>query len=194
MAKQRFFWLRGTKADSPSITEHTSAETLADRIAGGPLPKAVALRYAIELAEILREVHNRGRAYAIFRPSLVTIVDDVFELAQHGPASISPYSSPEQILGRDLDTRTDIFALGVVIYEMIRGRKPFDASTSTALRTAILDQEPPPLENAPPALKRLVQRCLEKKRERRIQHIEILLAQLKLQEILDTTASQRIEG
>ena len=86
--------------------------------------------------------------------------------------------------GRDLDPRTDIFSLGAMMYEMLSGRRAFAAATQTALRMEILNHEPAALESVPPALARLVRRCLEKKPERRVQRMEILLAELKLQEIV----------
>jgi serine/threonine-protein kinase len=145
---------------------------------------AEALRYAIALAEALREVHGRGRVYAFLHPAGVAIVDGRVRLVPRGPAAVSPYFSPEQVAGRDLDLRTDIFSLGAVMYEMFCGRRAFEATTRTALRMEIADREPALLENVPPALSRLVRRCLEKKPERRVQRIEILLAELKLQEIV----------
>jgi serine/threonine protein kinase len=153
-------------------------------MAAGPLPVAEALRYAIALAEALREVHSRGRIYAFLQPAGVAVLDGQVRLAPGGPTPVSPYFSPEQVAGRDLDSRTDIFSLGAMIYEMLSGRRAFDAATRTALRIEILSRQPAPLENAPPALARLVCRCLEKKPERRVQRIEILLAELKLQEII----------
>ena len=101
-----------------------------------------------------------------------------------GPALITPYFSPEQLQGRELDARSDIFSLGALLYEMLSGRKAFAATTKPALRFEILDGEPAPLQNVPPAVSRLVMRCLEKKPERRMQRMEILLATLKLQEII----------
>jgi serine/threonine protein kinase len=152
-------------------------------MAAGPLPVAEALSYAIALAEALREFHGRGRIYAFLQPATVAILDGQVRLASCGPAPISPYFSPEQVAGHDLDPRTDIFSLGAVMYEMLSGRRAFDAPTRTALRMEILDRKPPGLENVPPVLARLVRRCLEKKPERRIQRMEILLAELKLQAI-----------
>jgi serine/threonine protein kinase len=153
-------------------------------MAAGPLPLAEALRYAVALAEALCEVHSRGRVYAFLRPAGVAIGQGQVRLVSCGPAAVSPYFSPEQVEGRDLDPRSDIFALGALLHEMLSGRPAFDASTRTALRMEILHREPAPLQNAPPALARLVRRCLEKKPERRVQRTEILLAELKLQEIL----------
>ena len=153
-------------------------------MARGPLPVAEALRYAIALAEALREIHGRSRVYAFLHPAGVTMVDGQARLAPAGPMVVSPYFSPEQVVGRDLDSRTDIFSLGAVTYEMLSGRKAFAASTRPGLRMEILDCDPAPLENVPPALSRLVKRCLEKRPERRVQRIEILLAALKLQVIV----------
>ena len=164
--------------------ERGGADSLAVRMAAGPLPVAEALRCAIALAEALREVHGRGRVHAFLQPAGVAILDGQVRLVPHGPAAVSPYFSPEQVEGRDLDPRTDIFSLGALMYEMLSGRRAFDAATRTALRMEILHREPAPLENTPPALARLVRRCLEKKPERRVQRIEILLAELKLQEIV----------
>ncbi len=153
-------------------------------MAAGPLPVAEALHYAIALAEALREVHSRGRVYAFLQPAGVAVLDGHVRLAPGGPAPVSPYFSPEQVAGRDLDARTDIFSLGAMMYEMLSGRRAFDAATRTALRMEILNRQPAHLENAPPAVARLVRRCLEKKPERRVQRMEILLAELKLQEII----------
>jgi serine/threonine-protein kinase len=153
-------------------------------MASGPLPLAEALRHAIALAEALREVHSRGRVYAFLQPAGVAMAEGHTRLVPCGPVAISPYFSPEQVAGHDLDPRTDIFSLGAVMYEMFSGRRAFDSATRTALRMEIPDREPAPLENVPIALARLVQRCLEKKPERRVQRMEILLASLKLQEII----------
>jgi len=153
-------------------------------MAAGPLPLAEALRYAIGLAEALREVHSRGRVHAFLQPAAVAIQDGQVRLVSGGPAVVSPYFSPEQVAGYDLDPRSDIFSLGAVMYEMLSGRRAFDATTRVGLRMEILDREPAPLEGVPPTLARLVLRCLEKKRERRAQRMEILLAALKLQEIV----------
>ena len=153
-------------------------------MAAGPLPVAEALGYAIALAEALREFHGRGRIYAFLQPTGVAILDGQARLVSCGPSALSPYFSPEQVAGHDLDPRTDIFSLGAVMYEMLSGRRAFEAATRTALRMEILDRKPAGLENVPPALARLVRRCLEKKPERRMQRMEILLAELKLQAII----------
>lgn len=153
-------------------------------MAAGPLPVTEVLIYAIALAEALREFHGRGRIYAFLQPAAVTVLDGKVRLVSASPAAISPYFSPEQVAGHDLDPRSDIFSLGAVMYEMLSGRRAFDAPTRPGSRMEILDRKPAGLENVPPALARLVQRCLEKKPERRMQRMEILLAELKLQAII----------
>ena len=84
------------------------------------------------------------------------------------------YMAPEQVRGHVADPRSDIFAFGVVLYEMITGKRAFRKGTSAETLSAILNEEPLPLaqsvQNLPPALQRIVSRCLEKKPERRFQH------------------------
>ena len=184
MGKLRFFWSRETEAEEIFTPKSGGAKSLAGRIAAGPLPVAEALHYAIATAEALRAVHGRGRVYAMLQPASVQIEEGRVQLVPAGLAAITPYFSPEQVAGRDLDARSDIFSLGAVLYEMLSGRKAFGAPTKPALRFEILDGEPAPLQNVPPAVSRLVMRCLEKKPERRIQRMEILLAALKLQAII----------
>jgi len=184
VAKRKFFWSRETEPEPAAPANPGAAQSLAGLLAVGPPRVVVALRYAIVIAEALREVHSRGRVYAFLQPSAVTIENDQIRLAPCAGVTISSYFSPEQVAGRDLDARTDIFSLGAVTYEMLCGRKAFDATTKPGLRVAILNHEPAPLANVPPAVARLVYRCLEKKPERRMQRMEILLAELKLQEII----------
>lgn len=157
---------------------------MADRMAAGALPLAEALHYAIATAEAVRMMHARGRPYAMLQPSNIFIRKDQVQLVPSGAVPISPYFSPEQVSGSELDFRSDIFSIGALLYEMLSGHKAFGAPSKLALRFEILDCEPPPLGNFPPAISQLVMRCLEKKPERRIQRMENLLAALKLQEIL----------
>jgi serine/threonine-protein kinase len=93
------------------------------------------------------------------------------------------YMSPEQARGKVVDTRSDIFSLGVVLYEMIAGRAPFTGESSTDVLAAILDKEPPPLlrfvDELPTELQRIVQKCLRKERDERYQTMKGLLADLK---------------
>ena len=153
-------------------------------MAAGALPLAEALHYAIATAEAVRTIHARGRPYAMLQPSNIFIRKDQVQLAPSGAVPISPYFSPEQVSGNELDFRSDIFSIGALLYEMLSGHKAFGAPSKLALRFEILDCEPPPLGNFPPAISQLVIRCLEKKPERRVQRMENLLAALKLQEIL----------
>jgi serine/threonine protein kinase len=93
------------------------------------------------------------------------------------------YMSPEQIQGREVDGRTDIFSLGVVLYEMVAGRAPFEGATAGEVIAAILNQEPPPLERysreVPAELERMVTKALQKDREKRYKTVEDLLIDLK---------------
>ncbi|MFN0124449.1 MAG: protein kinase domain-containing protein, partial [Blastocatellia bacterium] len=93
------------------------------------------------------------------------------------------YMSPEQARGHKVDARSDLFSLGVVFYELVTGRRPFDGPTYSHTLVAILDQEPPPLEkyveNAPPPLQALISRLLDKDREQRIQTAGLLLTELR---------------
>ena len=193
MGKRKFFWSRETESDSARAPQ--APVSLADRIAAGPLPLAEALHYAIAMAEAVRVVHGRSRVYALLQPAGVKLLDGGVQFVPCVPAPISPYFSPEQVAGRELDTRSDIFSLGAVLYEMLSGHKAFDGVTKPALRFQILDREPPPLRNVPPAVSQLVMRCLEKKPEKRLQRMEILLAALKLQRIMATPMeAPRVSG
>jgi eukaryotic-like serine/threonine-protein kinase len=186
---RKFFWSRETELEPGAALNPGGPISLADRMAAGALSVWEALHYAIATAEALRMVHARGRAYGLLQPSGILIQDGRAQLVPAGLANITPYFSPEQVLGREIDPRSDIFSLGALLYEMLAGRKPFPAATKPALRFEIIDGVPAPLQNVPPAVAQLVMRCLEKKPERRMQRMEILLAALKLQEILALTGT-----
>ena len=191
---RKFFWSRETELEpaaalNPAALNPDGPVSLADRIGAGPLPVWEALHYAMGTAEALRVVHARGRAYGLLQPSGILIQDGRAQLVPGGLGTITPYFSPEQVLGREIDPRSDIFSLGALLYEMLAGRKAFAAPTKPALRFEIIDGAPAQLQNVPPAVAQLVTRCLEKKPERRIQRMEILLATLKLQEIMSLRAA-----
>lgn len=187
----KFFWSREAELEPAAASPNCASPiSLADRMAAGALPVREALRYAIATAEALRIVHERGRVYGNLQPSNVLIQDGRAQLVT-ARAIITPYFSPEQVVGGEIDWRSDIFALGALLYEMLAGRKAFAASTKPALRFEIIGGSPVPLQNVPPAVSQLVMRCLEKKPEKRIQRMEILLATLKLQEIIASASSRR---
>ncbi len=112
------------------------------------------------------------------------------------------YMSPEQARGQKVDQRTDIFSLGVMLYEMIAGRRPFEGATTSDVIAALLSTEPPPLSQycaeAPAKLERIVGKCLAKDREARYQSAEELIVELKTlrsgSQAEGVAASRRIEG
>jgi Tol biopolymer transport system component len=177
------------------VLEYLEGETLADRLsARGALPLELALRYAIEIADALDKAHRQGIVHRDLKPgnvmltrSGVKILDfglakalapvssasALTALAEERPLTESgmllgtvPYMAPEQLEGRAADPRTDIFALGLVLYEMVTGKRAFQGATQASLIGAVLRDEPPPVSReqrlAPPALDRLVATCLAK--------------------------------
>ena len=153
-------------------------ETLARKISRGPLPLGETVDIAIQTARGLTEAHARAVIHRDIKPSniiltqqrVAKIVD--FGLARVntsadstqtlGTAGTSGYMSPEQSLGKPVDQRTDIWALGVVIAEMITGRSPFQRDSAAATIVAILNEAPILLDEIPLELRRMVYRALSK--------------------------------
>ena len=163
------------------------------------LPIDDILRIAAAVADALVAAHDKGIVHRDLKPANVMIAADGrvkvldFGLAKvtaddvRSDASIAtalqtregivmgtvPYMSPEQVAGRSLDHRTDIFSLGVLLYEMASGRRPFEAASSIELASAILRDTPPLVSDLradlPPDLARVIRRCLEKDPRDRIQ-------------------------
>jgi len=170
-------------------------------VKGGPLPGDQVLRYGLHMADALAHAHERGVVHRDFKSANVVITpegrakvldfglarrmtaDGVSEgrtLTQHTltmPGQVVgtlAYMAPEQLRGQPADERSDVWALGVVLYEMAAGVRPFQGDTSFELSSSILNQAPAPLragtKGAPPVLFRsVIERCLEKDPARRYQ-------------------------
>jgi len=197
--------------DGPAIflvMEYIEGVTLARRLEDGPLPMPVALRAAIGIADALDHAHRLGVVHSDLKPGNVMLTRDSVKLLDFGLAKLKardeqgpndatrtrltetgtivgtvPYMAPEQIEGRDVDARTDIFSFGVVLHEMICGRRPFAGDSRAALMAAIVAAEPPPLSSlqpqVPASLERLVGRCLAKDPDDRWQTARDLAAELR---------------
>jgi serine/threonine protein kinase/TolB-like protein/Tfp pilus assembly protein PilF len=184
--------------------EYVDGRPLSDLLGDGALPVAEALRYAIHVADALAYAHDNGVVHRDFKAANVMItarrslkivdfglarredalVADATTIASLAPAGVAagtPYAmAPEQVRGAGTDARTDIWALGVLLHQMVSGMKPFSASTSPELFSSILRDAPAPLPSGVPAVMRLViERCLEKEPERRYEHAHELRAALE---------------
>jgi len=178
---------------------HVLGESLSDRIARGPLPLSDAVDIAVQTARGLAYAHEHGIVHRDVKPAnlivtpegQVEIVDFGLAKGRGAPtltrAGVTPgtvaYMSPEQIRGEAVDHRTDIWALGVVLYEMITGRAPFRGEDDQSRTYAILNQDPEPLTalraGVPLALEPVLAKVLAKDPERRYQHVDELPVDLR---------------
>ena len=165
------------------VLECLEGKTLAEHIAAGPLDTAEILRLGIQIADALRVAHSRGLVHRDIKPANIFVTTDGnakvldFGLAKTGPWSETADTQAETRVSpvKELDPRSDLFSLGVVLYEMASGRRPFDGDTPVSILNEILNVDPQPLtqQNAelPRDLDRIVDKCLEKDPQLRCQHI-----------------------
>jgi len=194
------------------VLEHLAGATLESRLAAGSLPFTEAMQIATEILEALIAAHRAGIVHRDLKPANVMLTKSGAKLLDFGLAksttpvvvssglSMQPttppnvtaqgtilgtfqYMAPEQVEGLEADARTDIFAFGAVLYEMLTGRKAFDGRTRAALLGAILKDDPPPVSVlqplASPALDRLVAACLLKDPDDRWQTSRDVLRELQ---------------
>ena len=173
------------------VMELLDGETLADRLHRGPLPFDEVLRYGIQIADALDKAHRQGVVHRDLKPGNVMLTKSGAKLLDFGLAKTDrsvidingktafksltqegtilgtfQYMAPEQLEGGKADARTDIFAFGAVLYEMITGKPAFDAASNMSLIAKIVAGEPQPISvtqpAVPPALERVIAKCLKK--------------------------------
>ena len=154
--------------------------TLGQRLAEGPLALTEALSYATMLAEALREFHASGRSYGALSPSNIAVTATGVELVMppDQPPAVTRYTAPELLQGRPVDTCSDIFAFGTIVYEMAAGRPAFDGDDADALAGSLTHCDPPP--SGIPAIDHLVRNCIAKDPAVRCQHMQKAILELKL--------------
>ena len=197
------------------VMEYLDGDTLAARLTRGPLPLPDVVRVGAEIAAALDAAHRQRIIHRDLKPSNVMLTRSGVKLLDFGlakaiaPESAAggsdlltvtrgltvpgmilgtlPYMAPEQIEGRETDARSDIFALGAVLYEMAAGRRAFAGESPAAIASAILSADPPPIA-ASSALDRIVRGCLRKDPDRRWQSAQDV--GLQLSEVDDRDRSQ----
>ncbi|HEV3197963.1 MAG TPA: protein kinase [Bryobacteraceae bacterium] len=176
------------------VMEMLEGETLEARLAKGPLPAAKALTLAIQMADALDAAHRRGIVHRDLKPGNILVTRTGVKVLDFGLAKIARavsigseeaaqvtregeilgtlhYMSPEQVQGKEADAPSDIFSFGLVLYEMLSGRRAFPGENSATVMAAILTWDPPELREpiAPAGLDRILRRCLAKEPEERWQ-------------------------
>ena len=195
------------------VMELLEGQTLAERLEKGPLPPEQVLRSGVEIADALDKAHRAGIVHRDLKPGNIMMTKSGVKLLDFGlakaaasggrPSDLSSlpteaerpltergtilgtfqYMSPEQLEGKEADSRADIFALGCVLYEMATGRKAFSGASRASLITAIMSAEPSPISAiapmTPPALDRVVKTCLAKDPEDRWQSARDVKSELQ---------------
>jgi len=184
-------------------------ETLKKRIERGPLPIDIAVDIAMQVARGLAKAHEAEMVHRDIKPANIMVTKEgEAKIVDFGLAKLAgqtkltkagstvgtvAYMSPEQARGEEVDARTDIWSLGVVMYEMITGQLPFKSEYPDAALYSILNEESEPLTGlrtgVPMELERIVNKCLEKKPADRYQHLTDLLVDLRhLKKVSDAKA------
>jgi serine/threonine protein kinase/Tol biopolymer transport system component len=194
------------------VMEYLEGETLEQRLLKGPLPPEQTLRYAAQVTDGLAKAHKVGITHRDLKPANVMLTKGGAKLMdfglakESGPAPLATaltemtmqqakltsegmivgtfqYMAPEQLEGKEADTRTDIFALGEMIYEMATGKPAFSGQSRASLIAAILTTEPTPITQlqsiAPVALERVIKKCLAKDPDERWQSASDLTSELQ---------------
>ena len=176
------------------VSELLEGGTLREHIQRGPMPQRRTVEYAVQIARGLTAAHNKGIVHRDLKPENVFVMKDGHvKILDFGLAKLTSsdtpvpdghateaglamgtvgYMSPEQVRGQAVDYRTDFFAFGAILFEMLSGQKAFQKPTVADTMSAILNEEPPDISQllpTAPALQRVVHRCLEKNKEQRFQ-------------------------
>jgi tetratricopeptide (TPR) repeat protein len=194
------------------VMEYLDGQTLAQRLHKGSLPLAQAVELGAQVADALATAHRHGIVHRDLKPANVMLTKagaklldfglaklkppplaagaGVSELSTQAPATMPgmvmgtvPYMAPEQLEGKETDARTDLFAFGCVLYEMLTAQRAFGGDSEASVISAIMRGEPAPLSSlqplTPPALDRLVRRCLAKDPDDRWQHAADVAEELR---------------
>jgi Tol biopolymer transport system component len=193
------------------VMECVEGETLAKRLDKGPLPLEQVLRYGAQIADGLDKAHRSGVIHRDLKPGNIMLTKSGVKLLDFGLAkTVTPlangatitaaaqsspvteegtiigtfqYMSPEQVEGKELDGRSDIFSLGAVLYEMVTGKRAFEGKTQLSVASAILEREPSPITSIKPltplALDHAVKKCLAKIPDERWQSVSDLASELR---------------
>lgn len=189
------------------VMEYLEGETLANRIAKGPLPLDQVLQYGIQIADALDKAHRQKIIHRDLKPQNIMITKSGIKLLDFGLAKWSvsktagaeseiptkehsltadgrlvgtlQYMAPEQVEGKEVDERVDIFAFGATLYEMITGQRLFGGTSQASLIASILSTDPKPLTTSPPLLDYIIRKCLAKNPDERWQCAHDLSTQLK---------------
>ncbi len=202
------------------VSELLEGESLRERLNAGPLPLRKAVDYGVQMANGLGAAHEKGIVHRDLKPDNIFITKDGrvkildFGLAKTAPETdgnaatmagtatlpgmvlgTAGYMSPEQVLGKTADVRSDIFSFGAILYEIVAGQRAFRGGSSVETMNAILKDDPPEIstatKNISPAMERLIRRCLEKAPEERFQSARDLAFALDaLSGISGTAAAQ----
>ncbi len=208
------------------VLEYLEGKTLADRLAKGPLPISEVLKIGSDIALALETAHRNGVVHRDLKPANVMLSKSGTKLLDFGlakptaatasaatvDATLSKslteegvivgtfkYMAPEQLEGKEIDSRTDIFALGAVLYEMCTGRSAFGGASRASLIAAIMSSQPAPISSlqplSPPALDRVVQTCLAKDPDERWQTAHDVRLQLEwIRDAGSQAGIPRVEG